>query len=56
MIITYKTLVGIPGGKDLLGEIGVDGRIILKWIINKWVVRMRTGCIWLRRGSSVWLF
>jgi hypothetical protein len=29
---TYKTLVGKPEGKRLLGRPGVGGRMILKWI------------------------
>jgi len=32
----YRVLVGKPGGKNHLEDPGVDGRIILKWIIRKW--------------------
>jgi hypothetical protein len=28
----YRVLVGKPEGRDHLGDQGVDGRIILKWI------------------------
>jgi hypothetical protein len=27
---------GNPNIKDDLGELGVDGRILLKWIFDKW--------------------
>jgi hypothetical protein len=30
----------------------VDGRIILRWIIRKWDVRLCTGSSWLRIGTS----
>jgi hypothetical protein len=33
-----------------LEDPGVDRRIILKWIFNKWHVEARTGLIWLRIG------
>jgi hypothetical protein len=31
----YRVLVGRPEGKDHLEELGVGGRIILKWIFKK---------------------
>jgi len=33
-----------------LGNLGVDGRIKLKWIIMKWDWEAWTGLIWLRTG------
>jgi hypothetical protein len=37
--------------RDLRGDPGVDGRIILEWIFNKWDVVVRTGLGWLRIGT-----
>jgi hypothetical protein len=34
----YRVLVGKPEGKRPLGDPGVDGRIILRWIFRKWHV------------------
>ena len=31
----YRVLVGRPKGKNHLGDPGVDGRIILRWIFRK---------------------
>jgi len=31
----YRVLVGKPEGKNHLGDTGVDGRIILRWIFRK---------------------
>jgi hypothetical protein len=35
-----------------LGDPGVDGRIILRWIFRKWDVEVRTGSKWLRIGTG----
>jgi hypothetical protein len=34
--------------RDYLENVGVDGRIILKWIFNKSVGRSWTGMTWFR--------
>ena len=34
--VTYKVLVRRPDGKTYLEDVKGDGRIILKWIFNKW--------------------
>jgi hypothetical protein len=33
---------------DHLGDPGLDGRIILRWIFRKWDVGIWTGSSWLR--------
>jgi hypothetical protein len=40
------------GGRDCLGDLDLDGRIILGWIFRKWYVGVWTGSIWLRIGTS----
>jgi hypothetical protein len=37
-------------GRDYLVEQGIDGRVILKWIIEKQDGKVWTGFIWLRTG------
>jgi len=41
----YRVLVGKREGKNHLGELGVDGRIILSWIFRKRDVGVWTGLI-----------
>jgi len=43
---------GNLGEKDHLGDPGVDGRIILRWIFRKWDVGVWTGSSWLRIGTG----
>jgi len=34
-----------------LDDPGIDGRIILRWILRKWDVVVWTGLLWLRIGT-----
>jgi len=38
--------------RDYLGDPGVDGSIILRWIFRKWGVEVWTGSSWLRIGTG----
>ena len=44
--------MGEPEGKNHLENTGVDGRIILKWILKKSVGRAWNGLVGSRRGRS----
>jgi hypothetical protein len=46
----YSVLVENPRERDHLGDPGVDGTIILRWIFRKWDVGTCTGSIWPRIG------
>ena len=37
--------------RDILGNLGVDERIILRWICRKWDMGVWTGSGWLRIGT-----
>jgi hypothetical protein len=41
-----------PKGRHCLGDLGVDGRIMLKCILKKWVMSKWTVLIWLRIKSN----
>jgi hypothetical protein len=48
--VLYKDFVGEPERKRPVGRPGVDGRIILRWIISKLGVGAWAGSSWLRIG------
>jgi hypothetical protein len=39
-------------GREHSEDLGVDGMILLEWILGKYDGRVWTGCIWLRMGTS----
>lgn len=39
-------------GKPSLGDLGLNGRIILKLIVEKYGVKLWIGVNWLRTGSN----
>jgi len=47
----YGILVGKPE-RDDLGDQGLKGGIILRWIFRKWDVSVWTGSSWLRIGTG----
>jgi len=42
----YRALVGRRRGRSHLEDLGVDGRIIVKWILKKWDGELWTGLTW----------
>jgi hypothetical protein len=38
-------------GRDQIGDLGVDGKVKLKWILGKYGGEMWTGFMWLRIGK-----
>jgi hypothetical protein len=48
----YSILVAKPGRKRPLGRLGIPGRIILEWILEKYGRKLWTGFVWLRTETS----
>ena len=44
----YRVLVGKPECRRPLGDLGVDGLLILRWISRKWDVCIWSGLGWPR--------
>jgi hypothetical protein len=44
--------LGVPKGRDHWEDLGVGGRITLRWTLERWGSMGRTGFGWLRIGSS----
>jgi hypothetical protein len=55
IIITYTIFVGKCEGQAHLVDLNEDGRVILKYIIKKQVVRVWTEFIWLRISTTIGL-
>jgi hypothetical protein len=51
----YKIFVRSPEGRDNMGELGVGGKVILKWVLRKHDVNIFIRFIWFRIQSSGWL-
>lgn len=54
--ITYRILVETSEVRDSLRDLGVNGRMILRSILNKWNGRRRLNDICFRIGTSDGLF
>jgi len=48
----YRVLLGNPEGRDHLGDPGIDGRIILRWIFRNLDMGVWTGSSCLRIGTG----
>ena len=48
----YRFWWGNLRERDQLGDPGIDGIIILRWIFRKWDVGVWTGLSWLRIGAG----
>jgi hypothetical protein len=48
----YGVSVGRHEERDHLEDLGISGRIILKWIIKKWNGEDFTVLLWLRIGTG----
>jgi hypothetical protein len=48
----YKIWAGNLKGRDHLEVLGVDGKILLEWILGKHDGKVWTGFIWLWIGTS----
>jgi hypothetical protein len=44
----YETQNFKLNGRDLLGQLDIDGRAVLKWILRKQNMKVWTGFIWHR--------
>ena len=52
----YRILVGNLKERDHLGDLGVVGSIILRWIFRKWDVVVWTGSSWHTIGQVAGTF
>jgi hypothetical protein len=50
----YRVLVGKLEVRDHLGDPGVDGRIIIRWVFRKWDAWLWPRSSWFRIGTGGW--
>jgi hypothetical protein len=48
----YRVLVGRPEARDHWEDLGIGGRITLRWTLGRWGSMGRTGFSWLGIESS----
>jgi hypothetical protein len=49
---TYRGFVCSMMERDHMEDLGLDGKVILKWIFRKWDGEAWTGLLWLRIGTG----
>jgi len=54
--IQTGVLWGSVKERVIFEDVGVDRRIILKWIFKRWEAEIWVGFIWLKTGTDVGLF
>jgi hypothetical protein len=51
IILFHSYIICVVYFMSHLGDPGVDGRIVLRWIFRKWDMGLWTGSSWLRVGT-----
>jgi hypothetical protein len=52
---TFRVLVEKLVGKNHFEDLGVMGKLCVKWVLEKWGGRTSTELMQLRTGTSGWL-